>query len=120
LAARHRLVARYRKNLAPLKGVTVPRHGDRGEPAHYIFPVIVDEGLDRDAVRHEMNMRGVQTSIHYQPVHLFSHYKAAGESLPFTETVASRAISLPLYPSMGEDSIDLVCTVLAESIASAR
>jgi dTDP-4-amino-4,6-dideoxygalactose transaminase len=120
LAARLRLVDRYRKNLASLTSIRIPRHGDRGEPAHYIFPIIVDEGVDRNAVRHEMNMRGVQTSVHYQPVHRFTHYNAADESLPFTEAVASRAISLPLYPSMGEDSIDLVCSVLAESIASTR
>jgi dTDP-4-amino-4,6-dideoxygalactose transaminase len=120
LAARHRLVARYRKNLDALKGIKVPRHGNRGEPAHYIFPVIVDEGINRDAVRQEMNARGVQTSIHYQPVHLFSHYKSADEKLPVTESVAARAISLPLYPSMGDEAIDLVSTVLAESIAAAR
>lgn len=120
LAARHRLVTRYRKNLDALKGIKVPRHGNRGEPAHYIFPVIVDEGIDRDRVRQEMNARGVQTSIHYQPVHLFSQYKAADEKLPVTESVAARAISLPLYPSMGDEAVNLVSSVLAESIAAAR
>jgi dTDP-4-amino-4,6-dideoxygalactose transaminase len=119
LAQRRRLVERYRGNLASVKGIKVPRHGNRGEPAHYIFPVLVDDGVNRDRVRQEMNGRGVQTSIHYQPVHLFSHYRAASKTLPLTEAIASRAISLPLYPSMGTDTVDLVCSVLADSIASA-
>jgi dTDP-4-amino-4,6-dideoxygalactose transaminase len=97
----------------------VPLHGSRGEPAHYIFPVLVDNGISRDRVRAEMTARGVQTSVHYQPVHLFTHYGQSDNTLPFTESIASRAISLPLYPSMGAGSVDLVCEVLAESIASA-
>jgi dTDP-4-amino-4,6-dideoxygalactose transaminase len=120
LAARRQLVDRYRNNLKSVSGITVPLHGSRGEPAHYIFPVLVDDGISRDRVRAEMTARGVQTSVHYQPVHLFTHYGQSDKPLPFTESIASRAISLPLYPSMGAGSVDLVCEVLAESIASAR
>jgi dTDP-4-amino-4,6-dideoxygalactose transaminase len=120
LAARIHLVERYRANLATVSGVTIPHHGNRGEPAHYIFPILFDDGLPRDLIREEMHARGVQTSIHYKPVHLFTHYAQSCEPLPLTESIASRAISLPLYPSMGVESVDLVCSVLADSIAASH
>jgi dTDP-4-amino-4,6-dideoxygalactose transaminase len=101
------LVSRYRHRLADVAGVRVPTHGTRGHPAHYIFPVLL-ESADRDEVRRRLAAVGVQTSVHYPASHLFSHYARAGESLPVTEHVVARTVTLPLYPTMTGEQVDLV------------
>ena len=48
---------------------------------------------------------GIQTSIHYPPVHNFSYYRQPwslvyDHRLPGTEEVTAREVALPLFPSM--------------------
>ena len=68
-ARRRVLDAAYREKLADVPGVTPTQ-----APAHHIFTVVLDEGIDRDAVRAALQERGIQTSLHYPPVHRFSIY----------------------------------------------
>src|SRR2546423_1363192 len=75
--ARARLDARYREAFGAL-GVTCalgPAEGLRS--SHHLFCIVLGEDVDRDAFRAELARRGVQTSVHYPPVHRFSIYAAA-------------------------------------------
>ena len=59
-----------------------------------------------------MRMKGIQTSIHYPPVHLFSFYRDRfghkEGTLPITEDVTKREVTLPLYPLMDSGSIEYI------------
>jgi dTDP-4-amino-4,6-dideoxygalactose transaminase len=116
VARRRELAAHYRARLADIAGVTFPAHGGRGEPANYILPVILDPVHSRDAVRHAMLRSGVQTSVHYLPVHGFSHYAADAARLPRTEALAGQILTLPLYPSLTFAQVDMVCETLAGAL----
>lgn len=116
IARRRHLVEVYRKGLAAVGGVSFPTHGARGNPAHYILPVLLDEKLDRVAVRQIMLEYGVQTSVHYPAAHSFSHYGGRTGVLPYTEAVANRVLTLPLYPSLTDEQVGHVCSALAEAI----
>jgi dTDP-4-amino-4,6-dideoxygalactose transaminase len=63
---------------------------------------------------------GIQTSIHYPPVHHFSIYedewKKRGSSLPVTEEAASREVTLPLYPTMQEEQVHWVAQAIKEAL----
>jgi dTDP-4-amino-4,6-dideoxygalactose transaminase len=65
-----------------------------------------------------MREAGVQTSIHYPPVHQFSYYQSRypAVNLPVTEAVAAREVTLPLYPAMTEEDVDIVLTSVGESL----
>jgi dTDP-4-amino-4,6-dideoxygalactose transaminase len=116
ITRRRHLVEVYRRGLAAVSGVSFPRHGGRGNPAHYILPVLLDEKLDRVAVRQIMLEYGVQTSVHYPASHSFSHYGGRTGVLPYTEAVSNRVLTLPLYPSLTDEQVGLVCSALAEAI----
>jgi dTDP-4-amino-4,6-dideoxygalactose transaminase len=116
-ARRASLDAEYRRRLADVAEVTPvlpPRPG--AESAHHLFAVVVSEGVDRDAVRRHMHEQGVQTSLHYPPVHLFSTYAQPSLSLPVTERYAERAITLPLFPHMTEEQLGIVVEVLSTAV----
>ena len=117
---RRNLVSLYMDNLAKVEGVSVPLHGSRGEPAHYIFPILLDRGINREEVRNRMLMSGVQTSMHYPPAHLFSHYRKSSQKLPVTEDIAERLITLPLFPKLTETQVKTVCLKLDQAIKSER
>jgi len=63
--------------------------------------------------------RGIQTSIFYPSIHLFSAYRERfpGVSLPVTELASRTELTLPFYPHMSFDDQDRVVTALAEAVA---
>ncbi len=85
---RAKLDEAYRKALAGIAGVepAMPPPAE-GASAHHIFTVVVDEGVDRDAVRSKLADARVQTSLHYPPIHRFSIYEG-GPDLPLTDAYA--------------------------------
>jgi dTDP-4-amino-4,6-dideoxygalactose transaminase len=119
IAKRRRIVRGYRERLGEVSGVTVP-YGDAavGQSSCYVMPVVLDEGIDRPAVRRSLTERGIQTSILYPAIHEFAYYRARfpGISLPRTEAVARRQLTLPLFPHMTEEQLDRVCEAVAEAV----
>jgi dTDP-4-amino-4,6-dideoxygalactose transaminase len=118
--ARRRLDERYRAALGEL-GVTcalAPVEGLRS--AHHLFTIVLDEGADRDAFRAALADRGVQTSVHYPPVHGFSIHAAAarGAELPLTDAYAARAVTLPLFPHMTDSQHDVVVEAVAAALGA--
>lgn len=118
-AARRRLIRRYEARLAALRQIRQPHYGRRGEASDYLLPVLVAQGA-RDAVREALARAGVQTSVHYPPVHQFAPYRQAGRRLPHTEHVAAHSLSLPLFPTMTEEQVDFVCDSLAQTFLQLR
>jgi dTDP-4-amino-4,6-dideoxygalactose transaminase len=94
----------------------------RGEPAHHIFPILLPGEVQRQVFMDSMRKQGVQTSIHYPPIHHFSYYRQRypGISLPVTEAVASREVTLPLYPMMRDEDVRYVLSAVSEALAIAR
>jgi dTDP-4-amino-4,6-dideoxygalactose transaminase len=113
-ARRQELDRRYRELLAGVDGV-VPT----AAPAHHIFTIVLDAGIDRDAVRRALAERGVQTSLHYPPAHRFSIYAEGAGELPLTDAYAARAVTLPLFATMTDAQQDLVVEALSGATIAA-
>jgi dTDP-4-amino-4,6-dideoxygalactose transaminase len=114
--ARAVAAAAYRERIEPLAGITATMPETPGSvPAHHLFTVIVDEQVERDHVREKLEGMGVQTSLHYPPVHRLTAYTVDAE-VPVTEEYAQRSITLPLFPSITEEQLGLVCDGLASAL----
>lgn len=114
---RAELTALYRDlmtELTPL--VKIPFENSRGTSCHHILPVLLPTNVDRNRVMELLKQAGIQTSIHYPPVHRFSTYMnewlERSSPLPLTEEVASRELTLPLYPTMSTDQVYWVVEAL--------
>ena len=88
-------------------GLGLPFRSATGNPAYHIFPILLPEDIDRKAFIDHLRAGGIQTSIHYPPVHLFQYYRERypGVHLPQTEQVAAREVTLPLYPAMTDEHV---------------
>ena len=119
---RAQLDAAYRALLpAAAPGLALPYAAPRGVSAHHLRPALLPPGVDRTAFMTAMKERGIQTSIHYPPVHRFSYYRRAeGPALPITEAVAAREVTLPLYPGMSAGDVEVVVAAVAEALDVAR
>jgi dTDP-4-amino-4,6-dideoxygalactose transaminase len=120
LARRRELFRRYAERLEGTP-VILPfsshsRQAEHEDTAIHILPVLLPEGTDRLAVMGRLKLAGIQTSIHYPPVHSFSAYRDDGQHLPRTETLAARQLTLPLYPAMRDEDVDTVVTQLLRAL----
>lgn len=123
-ARRAELVALYHDRLRPLEengGLLIPRPRS-GVSAHHIMPVLLPRDADRDAVSVAMHDAGVQTTIHYPPVHTLAFHRSREPalSLPLSEEFHRRELTLPLHPAMVDADVDRVAEALGRALAASR
>jgi dTDP-4-amino-4,6-dideoxygalactose transaminase len=110
---RRELTVLYRELLSELTPeIQMPFAELRGTSCYHILPVLLPPHTDRAQFMEGMKAQGIQTSIHYPPVHRFHIYEedwlARGKSLPLTEDVSSRQVTLPLYATMQVEQVEWV------------
>lgn len=109
---RGKLVKIYEKGLRSIDGIVLPFQNCKGKSAYHIFPILLWGNISRNEFMEELKDKGIQTSVHYPPVHLFSYYREnfglKEGILPKTEYAGKNIVTLPLYPGMSEDNIDYV------------
>jgi dTDP-4-amino-4,6-dideoxygalactose transaminase len=119
-ARRQEITQVYRQELskADYEGIVVPFSEAAGQPSCHIFPILLPQEADRQVFMQTMRSLGVQTSIHYPPIHTFTYYRQryADLSLPVTEASAARQVTLPLYPKMTDKDVEIVLTAVKESL----
>ena len=106
---RKRLVEIYLKELQEVHEISLPFSKFKGNPSYHLFPILVAPSIDRNKVMERLKDFGIQTSVHYPPVHLFSLYrKRFGFKMgmfPKTEEVSRREVTLPLHPRMNDEGV---------------
>jgi dTDP-4-amino-4,6-dideoxygalactose transaminase len=116
-ADRARLVGFYRAALDGANGLSMPFPAKEGVmPSHHLAVLVLPERCSREDFRASLASRGIQTSVHYPPVHTFSAYQRLGSRrpLPVTRAIASRLVTLPLYPHMSDtDALSVTNAVFA-------
>jgi dTDP-4-amino-4,6-dideoxygalactose transaminase len=122
IAARRRLVHRYRERLAAMPGIAVPyTDAEVDAGSCYIMPTTLASADARDEVRRTLIDRfEVQTSVLYPSITDFTEYEGVEvPPLPRTERVAGAQMTLPLFPHMTEAEQDWVLDGLEASLGEA-
>jgi dTDP-4-amino-4,6-dideoxygalactose transaminase len=99
---RKRLTDYYRKLIAEyLPKVSIPFNENQLTSAH-LLPVLLPENVNKENVMEKLRQEGIQSSIHYPPVHTFSYYRNrfSETSLMNTNEFFKREVTLPLHPSL--------------------
>ncbi|MFW6112735.1 MAG: DegT/DnrJ/EryC1/StrS family aminotransferase [Thermodesulfobacteriota bacterium] len=119
-ARRRELTRGYREKLQDLADLIIPFAAHHLEDsACHLFPIVLPAGSDRAGLMAALADKGIQTSIHYPPIHQFSYYRSLwppdfDHGLPQTEEVASRLVTLPLFPTLTEVQQDAVVAAVRE------
>ena len=119
---RAHLTALYRDLLAErIPELHIPFLEARGAACPHIMPVLLPVGADRSRFMEGMKARGVQTSIHYPPVHRFHIYRQGSRAvLRLTEEAAAREVTLPLYATLQEEQAGYVVQAACETLAEMK
>ncbi len=115
-ARRRTLTALYREWMRELvPEVNLPFSAKRGLSACHLFPILLPMEVNRNHFMEAMKTGGIQTSIHYPPVHQFRIYRSS-LTLPITERAAAREVTLPLYPTMDEADVEFIAQAARQAL----
>ncbi len=120
-ASRRAHADRYRDLLSNLDGLELPASPHPAAHVWHLFVVLV-RGMDRDQLRDELAKRGIATGVHYpcpvpfQPA--YAHHGCRRGSFPVAEDVMSRCVSLPIFPEMTDEQLQLTVEALREVVGS--
>jgi dTDP-4-amino-4,6-dideoxygalactose transaminase len=112
------IASTYRAELGELEGLApLAAPPESARISNSMFAVVLDEGVDRGAFRDSLAQAGIQTSVHFSPVHRFELYAGSGADLPVTDAFASRTVSLPMFAEMEEGQQALVIEAVREALS---
>jgi perosamine synthetase len=63
---------------------------------------------NRTTFMNKMKKSGIETGIHYKPVHHMSMYKKFKSVLPVTEKISQKIVSLPIHPNLTDKQIHFI------------
>ncbi len=104
-ARRSELTGVYRTHLARHCPEVMVPFGRDERSSHHILAVVLPAHLDRQSVVAGLRDAGIQSTIHYPPVHQLTYFEQRFPSvyLPFTEAFGERELTLPLHPGMTDE-----------------
>jgi UDP-4-amino-4-deoxy-L-arabinose-oxoglutarate aminotransferase len=120
LVERERLAGLYNDRLGHLNWLQIPSVPENVVHARHLYPVWIDASL-RDRMIKGLQERGIQTVVNYRAIHQMSflrqelNYKDG--DFPVAESIGDRTLSLPFYPGMPDEYIDIVGSAI-EKIAA--
>jgi dTDP-4-amino-4,6-dideoxygalactose transaminase len=84
------------------------------------YSVLSKNSDERDRLREALQNKNIKTNIYYErPLHLQKVYKKHGYKIgdfPITEEISKRIFSLPMYPYLSDEKIDIIVNTIKKSI----
>jgi dTDP-4-amino-4,6-dideoxygalactose transaminase len=118
---REALTRLYISYLKGTDGLSIPFEDYPRRSAHHLFPIILDKGISRERFMRHLREKGIQTSIHYPPIHQFSYYRKILRGrrvrLPLTEYTGQHEVTLPLHPLLEKRDVISVCNAVKEILS---
>ena len=104
------IAAMYNDALAGVAHITIPMQTSDEHPFS-LYIVKVDKNRDSFAV--DLKAAGIETGLHYIPLHLLTYYKAKYSlrvnDFPVALRSYQQVLSLPIYASMDDKDVKFVC-----------
>ena len=108
---RRRVALRYSEKLAGT-GIQTPYEDGKGLHVYHQY-TLLDER--RDDIMNTLQENSIACAIYYPiPLHRQEVYISANKDrqLPVTESVANKCFSLPVYPELENDTVDIITDVI--------
>jgi dTDP-4-amino-4,6-dideoxygalactose transaminase len=109
----------YDRAFAGSEEVVTPAEAAYARHVYHIYALRVQ---DRDQIMFTLKEKGIQCGVHYPvPVHLQRAYRDLGYhngDLPVSEQTALEYISLPMFPELTKEQIEMVTLAVREAVTS--
>ena len=82
--------------------------------SYHLFPILLPFSLNRDGLIEFLSSKGIQTSIHYKPIHKLKFYERRNFKLKNLDKISNFILSLPIYPNLSISDQNYVIKAIKE------
>ncbi|MBI4040256.1 MAG: DegT/DnrJ/EryC1/StrS aminotransferase family protein [Deltaproteobacteria bacterium] len=124
LKKRKRLSRLYERFLKNDPNLLLQEGGEWGNHSRNLFPVVLKTERiqkSREEIMEALKQENISVGVHWPAAHTCTYYRENlknKDKLPHTEYVASRVISLPLFPDLKATEVNRVCKTLKKIVGS--
>ncbi len=113
-STRQKVAQRYTDALGKLNGVFVPQKSEYSTHVYHQFSILLKDNEMRDALKLKLAENGVSSMVYYLlPLHKQLAYKT-NDSLPLSEDICNRVLSLPICPELTQENQDRIINLIIE------
>ena len=113
---RKKIVENYLKRLKNIDGIEFQEIDNKNISSNHLFVIRIVEkrfGMNRNTVYKKLQKMGIQTSVHYKPLHMFSIFKKfKNRNLKNSKILFNEILSLPIYNNMSSKHQEIVISSL--------
>jgi perosamine synthetase len=119
LAARRANAGVLTDGLAGARGITTPWSLPEGRHSFHQYAIVLDDRapVGRDGFVEALACRGIETAVHYpRPLHRQPLFEGTSGTLPVSEQLSDRIVSIPVHPGMTPDDLESVVTAARDAL----
>jgi UDP-4-amino-4,6-dideoxy-N-acetyl-beta-L-altrosamine transaminase/dTDP-4-dehydrorhamnose reductase len=112
---RREIIMAYNKAFSGVESIQIPFESADCDSNFHLYVLLFDFdriGIERHQFMAKLKDRGIQTQVHYIPVHTQPFYRKNFNTnwgdCPNAEKYYERCLSIPLYPAMTDDDVQRV------------
>jgi len=114
------IAQRYTERLQELNSIHPPMVKAYNRHTFMLYSIRTDSLDNRERVRRELQMQGIETRINFPPVHLQPIYRRLFDyhpgAYPMTESIADAILGLPIHLKLTEQDQQFILEVIKESL----
>jgi perosamine synthetase len=99
------------KKLAKIREITFINPPENYSQVHQMFSIRIENG-QRDNLMKNLSNQGIMSKVYFYPVHLTKYYKNLygykENDYPITEKISNQILSIPIYPSIEKEEMDII------------
>lgn len=111
-----RLIAQWYEEA--FKNTEITFHTPVGSVVHsyWICSILVKNSADRDPLREQLAIHGIETRPLFYPVHTMPMYAQKFQRHPIAENLGWRGINLPSYPELKQNHLEFIFAKIKEYV----
>jgi len=124
ISKRRKIAQKYNESFYNVVNMQTPKTNNSIEHSYHLYPLQIEfEKLSLTKVEffEKLKKSGINLQVHYNPVHLMPYYRKnygfKRGDFPVSESFYRCESSLPIYPALSKDSVDLVISKILEIIS---
>lgn len=124
---RREIVDMYNQAFSHIEGIQTPCESDKCDSNFHLYILLFDFnrlGITRTQLVIELKKQGIQTQVHYIPVHTHPFFQknfgTAWGDCPVAETYHQKCLSIPLFPAMTDEDVKKVINTIKDVCESPR
>jgi dTDP-4-amino-4,6-dideoxygalactose transaminase len=114
IARQKEIAAKFNEKLKGVAHITIPVVKEDHAFNNYIIKI----DKNRDSFARELEKKGIDTGLHYIPLHLLSYYKTKYmlriNDFPVALRNYQKILSIPIYAALSDKEVDYICDAIKE------